>query len=129
MLSKIANNRGKVRDFRILVYFLWPWIWKFSDKKTPNNEDHLFTSYSAHLQNVQTLHFIVMSFISVQSLMLTEFEMGFHICAYVWFVKNFFYYIVALVFKVFIRDRPFKCVMVLKGYHDFVTTVRAPFSR
>ncbi len=83
----------------------------------------------SYLKSVQTLDFIVLTFISVQSLMATEFEMGFHICAFCLICQEFFLLYRCFGLRGLARDRPYKCVMVLKGYHDFVTTVRAPFSR
>ena len=43
--SKIANKRGKVREFRILVYFNEPRISETADKKTANSEGHLYMNY------------------------------------------------------------------------------------
>jgi hypothetical protein len=39
--QKFANKRGKVRKFRILVYFIRSRISKTADEKTTNNEGHL----------------------------------------------------------------------------------------
>jgi hypothetical protein len=44
--NKIANKRGKVRKFWILVYFLWLRISETA--KTPNNEGFYYKDWHLH---------------------------------------------------------------------------------